>query len=58
MELSQKYFLTVLGNFEKVTLEYEEHPSENTIKEVILQYGGKTARIEKRYVLDGINEQS
>lgn len=49
--LKEKYFLTVIGTFEKGTLEYESHPTDTEIKESIKKLNGTSARIEKRYVL-------
>jgi len=49
--LEKKYFLVVLGSFDKGTIEYEDYPTKEEIKSAIKQLQGSSARVEKRYVL-------
>jgi len=50
--LVEKYFLTVYGtSFEKGTIESSEQPNDDVIKQTIKKLCGKSAKVEKRYVL-------
>lgn len=51
MGLKEKYFLIVSGNFERAPIEYEEHPTEDEIKQAIKDLDGKSAKVEKRFVI-------
>lgn len=51
MELKEKFFLVVLGNFERPAIEYDQYPSEEEIINQIIKQNGKSARVEKRYVI-------
>lgn len=51
LALEEKYFLVVSGEFDREPITYDSHPTEEEILEVIKEKKGKSARIEKRYVL-------
>lgn len=50
--LVEKYFLIVYGeSFEKGTIKLKERPNDDKIIQTIKELNGKSARVEKRYVL-------
>lgn len=51
MLLIEKYFIVVLGAFEREPIVFDEEPTEKEIVEAINKLDGKSARVEKRYVL-------
>lgn len=51
MELVEKYYLTVIGDYERKPMEFEEVPSKEVIANAIFEQKGRTARLEKRFVL-------
>lgn len=51
MRLEEKYFLIVIGTFEKEAIPYDYYPTEEEIINTIAMKNGQSARIEKRFVL-------
>lgn len=51
MKLEEKYFLIVSGAFDRESIVFDEEPSKEEIKQAILDKNGKSARVEKRFVL-------
>jgi len=49
--LEEKYFLVVYGSFERAPIEFDRHPSEEEVIQAIKDLDGKSAIVEKRYVL-------
>lgn len=49
--LKKKYYLIVSGAFDRDPVIFKEYPSDEDIIKAIREKGGKTARVEKRYVL-------
>lgn len=49
--LKEKYFLVVSGEFDREPIIYEEQPTNEDISKAIREMEGKSARVEKRFVL-------
>lgn len=53
LKLEEKYFLVVSGEFDRDPIIYESHPTQDEIAKAIKDKKGKSARVEKRFVLKG-----
>ena len=51
MKLEEKYFLVVSGAFDREPVVYNSQPTEDEIMKVIKDKKGKSARVEKRYII-------
>lgn len=56
MELVERYFLIVMGTFERKTIELDHSPTDEEIIHAITEENGKSAKIEKRFVLTTTKE--
>ncbi len=54
--LVEKYYLTVLGSFEKGTMQFDDYPTKEEIIDAIKKANGESARVEKRFVLGESSE--
>lgn len=52
LELKEKYFLVVSGNFERTPIEFDEYPNQDDIVKAIKELDGVSAKVEKRFVLN------
>lgn len=51
--LVEKYFLIVSGAFDREPIIYDVKPTEKEVRNAIKEHDGQSARVEKRYVLNG-----
>jgi hypothetical protein len=52
MKLVEKYFLIVIGSFNRKPIIYDNYPSEEVIIKAIIEQEGKSAIVEKRFVIE------
>lgn len=51
VKLEEKYFLIVMGAFERGAIELDHYPTDTEIINAITKQQGKSAKVEKRHVL-------
>lgn len=51
VRLTEKFFLVVIGTHERTPIVYDRYPTEEEIFNQIIKQDGKTARVEKRFVI-------